>query len=283
MNLPSLRRAIGQIKIDIERAITSASFDGNSYENGQRAKEALIRSSRLILQIHEVTKESLDEVLRARYTPYSINPPLGHSSPELYVTGFIKKKKQDIVVMVGNTRPRREVVAEGPLEGTEDTLGMNAIETAIVIGVRSQLSSVSKNFDTLMERAFAETLNLRLRYTRLVMGEVYLFPVVEYDDDAMKNNRVAFKRQPIDLEKFIRTFYGISGRTANESDGLYKYERTALIFADFRQSPPVLCMSPEDLYRAGTNDEMVTKYLSLSPEGFASDIVRIHAQRHGFD
>ena len=93
MNLVRLRQAIGEIKIDIERAITSASFSGDSCGDGQKAKEALIRSSRLIMKIHEVTKQSLDQVLRARYTPYSINPPLGQSSPELDVTGFIKKKK----------------------------------------------------------------------------------------------------------------------------------------------------------------------------------------------
>jgi hypothetical protein len=281
MNLVRLRQAIGEIKTDIERAITSASFNGGSCGDGQKAKEALIRSSRLIMKIHEVTKQSLDQVLRARYTPYSINPPLGQFSPELDVTGFIKKKKQDIVVLVGNTRKQREVVAEGPLEGTEDIIGKDVSETAIVIGVRSQLSSVAKNFDTLMERAFAETLNLRLRLPRLVMGEVYLLPVVEYDDDAMKNNRVAFKRQPIGLNKFIRTFYGISGRLANETNGFYKYERTALIIADFRQTPPQLCMTPDGLSRAGVTDDMVSKFERLSPEGFASDIIRVHAERHG--
>lgn len=281
MNVARLRKAIGQIKTDIERAITSASFNGHSYADGQKAKEALIRSSRLIMRIHEATKQSLDQALRARHTPYSINPPLGQSSPELPVTGFIKKKKQDIVVLVGNTRKHREVVEEGPLEGTEDIIGKEASETAIVIGVRSQHSSVTKNFDTLMERAFAETLNLRLRLPRLVMGEVYLLPVVEYDDEAMKNNRVAFKRQPVGLNKFIRTFYGISGRLANETDGLYKYERTALIIADFRQTLPQLCMTPDGLSRAGVTDDMVSKFERLSPERFASDIVRVHAERHG--
>ena len=282
MNLKRLRQAIRQIKTDIEQAITSASFNGKTYENGQKAKEALIRSSRLILQIHEVTKQSLEEVLCKRATPYSINPPLGHSSPELVVTGFIKKKKQDIVVLVENIQPRRELISEGLLEGTKDNLGKDVSEAAIVIGVRSQLSSVSKNFDTLMERAFAETLNLRLRLPRLVMGEVYLLPVVEYDDEAMKNNRVAFKRSNTNLGKFIRTFYGISGRSANETDALYKYERTALILVDFRRTPPKLFMSPDDLLRAGLNTEMVKKYASLSPEGFASDITKVHAERHGF-
>ena len=84
------------------------------------------------------------------------------------------------------------MIKDGPLEVTINSIGKEQSENAIVIGVRSQLSSVEFFFDTLMERAFAETLNLRLRLPKLVMGEVYLLPVVEYDDQAMKENRIAW-------------------------------------------------------------------------------------------
>lgn len=280
MNILKLGQALASIKTDIESAIITASFGGDQYDDGQKAKEALIRSSRLILQIHEVAKESLDDVLRSRHVPYRIYPPLGSSSPELRVTGFIKNKKQDIVVLVGNTQIRRESVAEGPLQGTEDTLGLQASETAIVIGVRSQLSSVGKNFDTLMERAFAETLNLRLRLPNLVMGEIYLLPIFEYDDGAMKNNRVVFKGSPTRLEKFIRTFIGISGRLPQETKDLYKYERSALILTDFRPNPPVVYLTPSQLVQVGVVQKIANMYPSLSPEGFASDIIDAHLQRH---
>lgn len=280
MNIRKLRRAIGQIKADLESAITTATFDGESYENGQRAKEALIRSSRLILQIHEVTKESLNDVLQARNISYAIHPPIGSSSPELEITGFIKKKRQDIVVLIENTYLHPETIASGPLQGSRDPVGQGVTQTSIVIGVRSQLSSVAKNFDTLMERAFAETLNLRLRIPTLVMGEVYLLPVVEYDDEAMKRNRIGFKRQPIDLSKFIRTFISISGRAPNVTDDLYKYERTALVVADFRNDPPDLCLTPADLTRVGVAGQIAAMYPPLSPTEFAPDIVRAHSQRH---
>ena len=280
MNIQRLSITLASIKTDIERAITTASFAGNRYDSGQKAKEALIRSSRLILQIHEVAKEGLDEVLRSRQFPYRIHPPLGSSSPELHVAGFIKKKRQDIVILIGNTQVHRENIDEGPLQGTEDTLGRKASETAIVIGVRSQLSSVDKNFDTLMERAFAETLNLRLRLPTLVMGEIYLLPIFEYDDIAMQNNRVAFKRSPIGLQKFIRTFIGISGRMPSATEDLYKYERSALILTDFRQNPPEIYSNPAQLIQVGVNSDIANMYPKLSPEGFAADIINAHLQRH---
>lgn len=280
MNISKLKNALTGIKTDIEAAIVTASFNGRSYENGQKAKEALIRSSRLILKIHEVAKKSLQEKLTAIGLPYAIHPPLDSSSPELPVTGFIKRKRQDIVVLVGNICPECETVTDGPLQGTQDPLGTTATMTSIVIGVRSQLSSVGKNFDTLMERAFAETLNLRLRFPMLVMGEVYLLPLFEYNDEAMKENRVEFNRQPIPIDKFIRTFVGISGRSAEESGDIYKYERTALILADFRREPPELCLTPSDLVRIVPDSGMANRYAQVSPDSFASDIVDTHLRRH---
>ncbi len=207
-----IEHALGEIKRGVETAIASARFDGKKYENGQKAKEALIRSSRLIQTVHEATKASLHAELARRSVPHSVHPPLGRPSPELNVTGFIKKKKQDVVVLIGRDEPTPETIVDGPLEGATDALGKSASESSIVVGVRSQLSSVAKNFDTLMERAFAETLNLRLRFPMLVMGEVYLLPIYEYDDSRMTANAVAFKSDPVPLGKFIRTFAGISGR-----------------------------------------------------------------------
>ena len=184
-------------------------------------------------------------------------------------------------MLIGETKPKPMRIAEGPLEGIEDPLGKDISEAAIVVGVRSQLSSVAKNFDTLMERAFAETLNLRLRLPRLVVGEVYMLPVYEYDDGAMKKNKVEFKRERISLEKFIKTFYGISGRLATDDSEPYKYERTALVLVDFRESPPKLYRNVEDIKELKLKDEVVEKFKRLVPESFASDIVKIHAERHG--
>lgn len=45
-----------QIKHDYDLAITTACFNGNTYANGNKAKEALIRSQKIINLIHESVK-----------------------------------------------------------------------------------------------------------------------------------------------------------------------------------------------------------------------------------
>ena len=255
--------------------------DRGRIDNGQRAKEALIRSQKLILKIHEVVKISLKEDLEKGTRKYNIFPPIGESSPELKISGFIKAKQQDIVVLFDGDSPMRELIDDGPLSGSYDTVGKAQSERSIIVGVRSQMSSVAKNFDTLMERAFAETLNLRLRLPGLTMGEVYLLPVKEYDDQAMQNNTIAWKDRPIPVEKFIGTFIGISGRNSKESGDNYKYERSSLILVDFQKSPPKLFLRLEELKQKGyVGKDFDSDFSQLSPSNFSKDIIEAHQARH---
>ena len=144
------------------------------------------------------------------------------------------------------------------------------------------MSSVSNNFDTLMERAFAETLNLRLRLPGLTMGEVYVLPVVEYDDAPMQNNHLAWKRRPVNVGKFIRTFLAITHRAPeNLQHELYKYERSALVLVDFRPPRPRIYLTLDELRQ----DDLVPEnfqgnFARLSPNGFARDLLDMHAIRH---
>ena len=163
-----LQCCIQEIKEDIDFSVKNSSFinsndevqtfngRGEKFENGLKSREALIRSEKLIQRIHELVKISLNAELSSRMLKdYEIHPPIGYSSPEKDVWGLLKKKKQDVVVLFED--PNMEVIDEGPLKGKYDLLGRETTKTSIVIGVRSQLSSIDKNFDTLMERAFAET------------------------------------------------------------------------------------------------------------------------------
>lgn len=281
MNLTLLSNALMSIKAALEDAISTATYSGKVYDNGQRAKEALIRSQTLIGRLHEVVKVSLREVLQRESRSYRIYPPVGSSNPELSVAGFIKKKQQDVVVLMDDDSPQPEAISEGPLAGQIDPIGKEIAERSIVVGIRSQLSSVDKNFDTLMERAFAETLNLRLRLHGLVMGEVYLLPVVEYDDVAMVENQVAWRSEPVNVSKFIHTFLAISGRSSTtDLAELYKYERSALVLADFRESPPRVFLTLDELVAGGFVPHGFSgNFNLLSPEGFAEDIVTARLSR----
>ena len=64
-----------------------------------------------------------------------------------------------------------------------DPYGEEYSKNTLVINVRSQMSSLAKNSDTLFERTFAEAMNLHMQYPDIVLGEVYLIPINEYDDE----------------------------------------------------------------------------------------------------
>ena len=293
MDMNLLAKAIEEIKKDIDYAVKHSSFinsygevqthnsKGEKFENGLKAREALIRSEKLIQKIHELTKVSLDKELKNKgFSEYEIHPPLGQPSPEKDVWGLLKKKKQDVVILF--KQPSKEKITEGPLKGDYDLLGKEATKNSIVIGVRSQLSSIDKNFDTLMERAFAETMNLRLRHPYLIMGEVYLIPVKEYDEQAMKNNVISFKDKFTNVEKFISIFNGISDRQ-NHTDILesYKYEKSALILVDFSQSPVKVYTTIQELKEDGiVSQSFDGDYNLIAPQNFTKGLIKKYQIRH---
>jgi hypothetical protein len=293
MNLDDLKAKMEEIKQDIEHAVINQSFinakgivqthnsKGKKFQNGLEAREALIRSSKLILKIHEAVKCGLDEELQVKkITGYEIHPNIGKSGPEKDVWGLLKKKKQDVVVLF--KKPKKEIIEEGALLGSHDLLGKEATKNSIVIGVRSQLSSIDKNFDTLMERAFAETLNLRLRHPDLIMGEVYMLAVHEYDEQAMKENKVAFKKEHTDVEKFISIFNAMSGRIDIENIyESYKYEKSALVLVDFSKSPIKIYTSLKELKDDGiVGKDFNVNYDLFAPQNFSKNIINVYMQRH---
>jgi len=295
MDVSLLQNYIEEIKEDIDFSVKNSSFinsnnqvqtcngKGERFENGLKSREALIRSEKLIQRIHELVKISLNAELNNRgKVDYEIHPPIGCPSPEKDVWGLLKKKKQDIVVLFEN--PISEVIEAGPLKGEYDLLGRETTKTSIVIGVRSQLSSIDKSFDSMMERLFAETMNLRLRHPELIMGEVYMLPVKEYDEQAMKDNRVVFKNRFTNVEKFISIFNGFSGRREkdiNTCQESYKYEKSSLILVDYSQSPVKIYKTIDELKNDGiVSMDFDGDYESLAPQNFATDIVQKYLDRH---
>jgi hypothetical protein len=262
MNIYDILR---QIKTDFDRAILSAQFNGNSYANGNKAKEALIRSQRIIKYIHEFVK---NEFKLCGVPPQMIFPPIGTSKLEIKIKGFLKSKNQDVAII-----PLERLI---PLTNT--VLPEN--EKILSVNIRSQLSSLSKNNDTLYERTFAEALNLHLSYPNQCLGEVYLIPTHEYDDKAMLQNRIVFKSIS-KIEDYIRMFQAINNRRITNKDE-YKYERICLLIADFRQESPKLYNSIEKLKNDGLVPQNSTVSLeNLTNENFAEDLIDIYTKRFG--
>ena len=282
MNKTLLENAISEIKQSMHHAVTTASYNGRVRETGLVAKDALIKSGSLIQRIHEVTKQSLHGELLRRGIRHETHPPIGKKTPELDIWGFLKKKKQDIVIVLGGEKPVPEKIDEGPLTGQTDEIGRQATQNSIVIGVRSQLSSVDKNFDTLMERTFAETFNLRLRHPRLVMGEVYMLAVKDYDEQLMKENLVGWKNSFTDVERFVAIFNSLNQRDDVENiRDFYKYERCLLLLVDFSADPPKVYETSDQLREDGVvNEDFSTDFSQLSPVNFSRDLVDAYLRLH---
>ncbi|MEN3190479.1 MAG: hypothetical protein ABDK78_06130 [Atribacterota bacterium] len=262
MNIYDILR---QIKIDFDKAILSAQFNGKSYANGNKAKEALIRSQRIINYIHEFVK---NEFKRCGVPPQMIFPPIGTSKPEIKIKGFLKSKYQDVSII-----PYKRLIL------LTNTM-LPELDHILTVNIRSQLSSLSKNIDTLYERTFAEALNLHLSYPNQCLGEVYLIPTHEYDDKTMLQNRVNYKSVS-KIDDYIRMFQAINNRRDINKDE-YKYERICLLIVDFRQETPKLYNSIEELKNDGLVPQNSTVSLkNLTVKGFTKDLIAIYTERFG--
>jgi hypothetical protein len=273
LNLINLQDALIEIKKSIEDAIR---------KKGTEGKNNLIRSQKPIKLLHEVVKT---ELIKNDISPDLIKPALGKSKGELKLSGFFKKKDQDICVLQNDLKPVEEILNfEGILFGEKDKYGQNFTEKILSINVRSQLSSTGKNFDTLFERTFAEALNLHLRCPKMVLGEFYMIPVIEYDSDEANKKSVKFKEiNGIDkhIEKYILSFSSVNSRMSFDTDH-YKYERVCLLIVDFNKKIPKVYNSDDDL----RNDNLIPKgtkasIKNLNFDNFVKELLKIYTTRFG--
>jgi hypothetical protein len=281
----SLQDALDQIKVDIENAIIA---------NGEKGKNALIRTQKPIKLIHNVVKT---ELLKSGVHPSLINtelknlrraanPPVRVSNralilrdKELPLAGYLKTKNQDVSLVPNNIHIKPETLNFPTyLNGFTDNYGKDFTESVLSINVRSQLSSVAKNFDTLYERTFAEALNFHLRLPRMVLGEVYMIIVREYDSDEAAKKNVIFRRTE-HIEKFILAFQALNNRR-NIEDPFYKYERIALLVVDFSQAIPKLYNYTDELINDGLIPaDSIADLNSLSFNGFIDELFEIYQER----
>jgi hypothetical protein len=274
--MPDILDYIIRMKIDYENAITAG---------GEPAVKSLIRSQKLINLLHEYVK---DELIAQGIDPAKIYPPQGQSKPELDIVGLLKKKSQDISILP--VLPSVDVsgivaVGDGVLEGENEHINKTTLKSSISINVRSQLSSLGNNFDTLYERTFAEALNLHLRTPELILGEIYLTLLVPYDSDALKTNQIQFKGKL--SHKYIPAYAYINNRKL-PTDPEYKYERACLLIVDFSTDPPTIINNVNQLVAKGVINQQFAanpkwqRWLNeLSIDTFVEDIIKIYKIRHG--
>jgi len=266
-NLITIQQAVDGFKELIETSII---------EGGVKAKQAMIRSSRPINFIHEAVKADL---IRKGISSDRIHPPLEATKPELKLAGFIKQKHQDVCVSPEGFAPESEIMTEGILREATDFYGKDYTERTISVNIRSQMSSLAKNFDTLYERTIAEAQNLHVRCQKMVLGEVYMIPVKEYDASVMNDNVVQFIDKVGAVEKYIKSFQAINGRLDFTRED-YKYERVCLLLVDFAQIPAKIYSSNQELINDGLLDENSAASIDeLSWETFTDSILNSYNNR----
>jgi hypothetical protein len=265
----------------IEQAINNFKdlINNSIVQGGNKAKTSMIRSSLPILNIHEAVKH---ELINRRINQTLFFPPINSRSPELKLAGALKQKDQDVCVIPNSINRQQELLVGGLLDQTIDEYGYPFTEKTLVINVRSQISSIQKNFDTLFERTYAEAQNLHERCPSMVLGEVYLLAIPEYDDTAFGDNII--KHKPFNqniVEKYIKSFNAISQRTNIQGD-YYKYESTCLLIVDFNQQVPKIYNSTQELINDGLlPQDTIQNYNDLNWNNFFTKLLDTYDARFG--
>ena len=262
-----LMEQLSAIKNDYESAVVTG---------GDDEKSRLIRSSILINRLHEFVKQ---DFINHGIDPSKIYPQRMQTKPELKMSGFLKTKAQDITVIPSNPIPET-IKSDSILIGNIDRVGKDITNRAITVNIRSQLSSLNKNFDTLFERTFAESLNLHLRTSCLIMGELYLVPLKEYEQAATKQNQIKFGK--LLHEKFIIGFNALNNRATSKNSS-YKYERVVLLIVDFEHNPPRIINKNELILHKILNKKYANSIDEnlFDPFSLVSDLLNKYKQRHG--
>lgn len=270
--LKTINKAVADFKILIDDSIK---------KGGDAGKTAMIRSSKPILNLHEAIKS---ELIVNGINKELIYPPVNKRSPELKLSGALKQKNQDICVVPNNLHKISERLNTGLLLDKVDEFGKKFTEKTLVINIRSQISSIQKNFDTLYERTASEAQNLHDRCPKMCMGEVYMIAIPEYNDEEFRNNIIAFKTisQAV-VEKYIKSFSAINNRKDIKKE-FYKYESVCLLVVDFNRKNPKIFNSTEELIRNGyLPSNTNVDYDELSFNTFIPSLLERYDSRFGIE
>ncbi|MFL0683219.1 MAG: hypothetical protein ACJLTB_08300 [Algoriphagus aquaeductus] len=271
----TLNEALQIIKVAIEDVIRTG---------GSAGKTSLIASQQLVNLLHETIKS---ELVNENVNPVNIRPLIGQSNPEITLAGFLKFKKQDVCVFPNNLQPTQETLDFNGLfnTGANDPYGELFTEHILSVNVRSQLSSLGNNIDTMFERTYAEPMNLHRRVPKMVLGEVYLISVRELNSAQIaQNNPVYSNFTPAtarQLEKYVKGFSALNNRK-NQRDDDFKYERVALVIADFSQNPIKVYNTTQELIQDNLLPANSTASMDgLQFQGFIRSLLDIYEKRFG--
>lgn len=125
----------------------------------------------------------------------------------------------------------------------------------IIIGIRSQMSSVAKNILTYYEEIIGDCISLHDRFPMAVLCYIYLLPKRPIKEGL---------NESVNLERAERLFERIVGR-ADWRAPKDKYEHFAFLKVDFDNDPPVLIDTIPTLSIDNFFDNIVKTYNDRKP------------------
>ncbi len=155
------------------------------------------------------------------------------SQLEARLTRFAKQRKIEVKfepTILGSTKPKHLDVAvidpeNGPL---------------VLIGIRSQMSSIGKNVLTYYEGIVGECISLQDRFPMSTYGYIYLHPLV-----SIKEGK---QTESINHARYARMYEAITGRSGPAYKNLRGiFDQFAYMVVDFERTPPEL---RDDVVRA---------------------------------
>lgn len=250
-----LEKSVKLLKEAVEQCIINSGYtntDGvfKKSSNGHEALGSFIDLQIPIGYIHEAIKEVF--IKTYAIDENRIYPPLGKSKPELKVVGKLKEKDQDICIVPSNIDKTSSSVSTY-MGMKQDELGISYLKHTLILNVRSQIVSIAKNTDTILERTFAEPVNLNLRDDEIILGEFFLLPVSEIDINCARNNQKGYKNlSNYIIEKYINFFTAIrdkENKTQNEK--IVSYSECCLILVDLSKDNPKIYKTTQELIDDG--------------------------------
>ncbi len=104
----------------------------------------------------------------------------------------------------------------------------------VIVGVRSQMSSVGKNVLTYYESIVGECISLQDRFPMSTHGYVYLHPLTSI--------KAGKESESIDHPRYARFYADVSGRSGPTWKTIRGvFDQFAYMVVDFEQTPPKLC------------------------------------------
>lgn len=158
------------------------------------------------------------------------------SQLETRLTDFARKRGVRVVyeqTLLGSTKPKDVDVAvidpaNGPL---------------ILVGVRSQMSSIGKNVLMYYESIVGECISLQDRFPMSTHAYIYLHPLAPIKED---------RPEKVDHPRYARMYAAVTGRSGAQYKMLRGiFDEFAYMVVDFDKGPPVL---RDDIVKAAVPD-----------------------------